>query len=51
MRLKPKEEECGVKKMEFICMNFLQAPAENSFKHSLFSEPHTRQDRSKLERI
>jgi hypothetical protein len=47
MCLKPKEES-GVKKTELICMYFLQAPPENFFKNSLFSEPHTRQDRSKM---
>lgn len=50
MCLKPKEES-GVKKTELICMYFLQAPPENSFRNPLFSEPHTRKDRSKLERI
>lgn len=38
MCLKPKEES-GVKKTELICMYFLQAPPENSFRNSLSSEP------------
>lgn len=50
MCLKPKEES-GIKKTELICKYFLQAPPENSCRNSLFSEPHTRKDRSKLERI